>query len=265
MTAHPDDPLRRQLDLRRGFAPTSGTVELDGAGATTIAHAVAGGTLAFPTLVISNGIAHDASTTSRSRPRAITIAPDAARSRSSRRPAPPRPSPHRRHRVRRQRRAERRRERRAVDGPADGRDDRRVRRRSPSSARRRQPAKITGEAGGGYALTVNGTIAANHFVVKEMGNAGMVVERRRRRSRRRRTTSGTGPSTSGRARPPARSSSTCGASAPAADFDALAFLNTPGAAGVFNVKTAAVGRADQLHELDAAPSRARRSRTIRTT
>ena len=42
VTASPDDPVRRQLGLRRRLRADGGTVELDGAGATTIAHAVAG-------------------------------------------------------------------------------------------------------------------------------------------------------------------------------------------------------------------------------
>jgi hypothetical protein len=215
------------------FAPTTGVVELDGAGTTTIAHAVAGGALSFPTLVISNGTrtpVNDFTIASSS----ITIAPGGAL---------------------------------AVSG------GRHLRVHHPSAATAfnvngtlsvdanselsmgpqttatvgasgslsligtaPQPAKITGEAGGGYALTVNGTIAANQFLVKDMSNAGMVV----------------GPLATIAAAPnnvrngtfDFRAGAPAGAvlldlrrQAPAADFDALTFLNTPGAAGVFNVRT----------------------------
>lgn len=37
------------------------------------------------------------------------------------------------------------------------------------------PATVGGEAGGGYALTVNGTIAANNYIFRQMGPAGIVI------------------------------------------------------------------------------------------
>ena len=91
----------------------------------------------------------------------------------------------------------------------------------------------------------------------------MVVDARGRRSPRRRTTSA-----ERHVRLPTRAPAgsvllDLRRQAPAG-FDVLTFLNTPGAAGVFNVKTAAVGRPDQLHQLDRRVRAARRSRTTRT-
>jgi hypothetical protein len=99
------------------------------------------------------------------------------------------------------------------------------------------PARLTGAFGGGYALTIDGTIAAKNFVMKEMGAGGVLID-----------TSAT------LAAPPNdfrggtfdfRAGAAPGSvlldvrRAAPVDIRYATFLNTPGAAGVFNVKTVA--------------------------
>ena len=102
-----------------------------------------------------------------------------------------------------------------------------------------QPARITGQTGGGYALIVNGALSAKNFVVKEMNNAGMVVN----------------PSAVIASAPNdfrAGSFDFRGGAAPgavlldmrrpaAATFRYSVFLNSPNITGVFNVKTQSGG------------------------
>jgi hypothetical protein len=100
-----------------------------------------------------------------------------------------------------------------------------------------QPAKITGESGGGYGLVVTGSLAAKDFVVKETGQAGMIVDF---------------PATIAAAPNDFRNGTfdfRTGAAAGSvlldlrrntpATFDQLVFLDTPGASGVFNARSAA--------------------------
>jgi hypothetical protein len=100
-----------------------------------------------------------------------------------------------------------------------------------------QPATIAGEAGGGYALTVSGALSAKNFVVKEMGNAGMVVNSS--------AVIAAAPNDFRGGAFDFRAGAGAGSvlldlrrSSPAV-FRYLTFLNTPGVAGVFNVKTTA--------------------------
>jgi hypothetical protein len=102
-----------------------------------------------------------------------------------------------------------------------------------------QPAKVTGEAGGGYALTVTGTLAAKDFLVKEMGPGGLVIDFP--------ATIAPAPSDFRNGTLDFRAGAPAGAvlldvrrNTPAV-FDQLVFLDTPAAAGTFNVKTNASG------------------------
>jgi hypothetical protein len=219
------------------FAPTSGAVELDGAAATTIAHATAGGTLAVPGFVVKNA--------SRSFVNDLTIAATnltieaggslavgGGRHLRIHRPAGPTAF--------------------AAAGAltiaANGElllGPQTTLTVNAGGAltlvgTAAQPAKITGEAGGGYAMAVNGALAAKDFVVKEMGSAGMIVDFG--------ATLAAPPNDLRNGTFDFKAGAAAGSvlldvrrQAPGAPFDALVFLNTPAAAGVFNVRTSPAG------------------------
>ena len=172
-------PRRRSGVAATGArTPTSprprGTVELNGAASTTIADADGGRDAARSrTLVIKNGtrtFANDFTIAAE----AITIDPD--RNAPDRRRSSRAREPGGIDRVRRERHAERRLERRSCRWGPQTVDDR----RSDGHA---EPGRHGGAAREDHGrgrrrlrLTVNGTLAAKDFVVKEMGPGGLVID-----------------------------------------------------------------------------------------
>jgi hypothetical protein len=215
-----------------GYAPSTGLVELDGAGPTTVAHAAAGGTMTFATLVLKNGTRSPANDFTIAAAN-VTINPGASLA-----------VPTGRHlRIHRTGATAVN-----VNGVLSVAPNGRLSMGPQTTATVNgsgslsmlgaagQPATIGGEAGGGYALTVNGTLAANQFSVKDAGSAGMVVSAGAVIADLR---NGTFDHRAGAA---------AGSVlldvrrlAPMPGFDALVFLNTPGAAGVFNATSPAGG------------------------
>ena len=219
-----------------GFAPTSGTVELDGTSSTTIAHASTGGTMTFANLALKNG--------ARSPANDFTIAAAAVTVDAGAALAVPTGRHLRVHRA----------------GPTalnvnealsvapNGRLSIGPQTTATVNASGSltivgspgQPATVDGESGGGYSLLLSGTIAARHFVVKEMGPAGMFVNTD--------ATIAAAPNDIRDGTFDFRTGAPAGSVlldirriVPTPGFDSLVFLNTPGATGVFNVTTIAGG------------------------
>jgi hypothetical protein len=214
-----------------GYAPTTGVVELDGGAPTTFSHA-AGGTFAATTLMIKNGLRtlvndFTIAVTTLTIDSTGSLAVDGGRHLRIHRPTGATAF--------------------NVNGALGVATNSELSMGPQTTATvagslslvgtAAQPATITGEAGGGYSLTVNGTLAARDFLVKEMGTGGFVIGLP--------ATIAAAPNDFRNGTFDFRAGAAAGSvlldvrrNVPAV-LDQLTFLNTPAAAVVFNVKTSA--------------------------